>query len=83
MEEDGYEDDIPFVWLHDELYNKGKFLMRGAIQEILSVFNMYGQQPQVIQALEQLTSVFEDWGFFVRGDLDKPISFRFIMRRKE
>ena len=74
------EEDIGFVWLDDELYNKGKFLVRGTIMNILKPLEMYGQKSYVEQAIEELWKVCEDWGIYVRGNIDKPLSIEYVRR---
>ncbi len=77
------DDDYGFVWLEEDLYAKGKFLVRGAITQILEPLEMYGQKEYVLSAVEEIWKIVEDWGFWVRGDLSKPISVDYIRRNKE
>jgi len=69
-------------WLPDEKYNKGKFLLQGAITEILKPLRMYGQGEYVSQAILELVKLAEDWGKYVRGE-DKPINAKYVRRKKK
>ena len=69
-------------WLPDEKYNKGKFLLQGAITEIMNPLRMYGQDEYVTQAITELVNLAEDWGVYVRGK-DKPISAKYVRRKKK
>lgn len=76
------DDEIGFVWLDDNLYNKGKFLVRGAIMRILEPLALYGQKVYVDQAIEEIWKICEDWGMYVRGDIDKPLAIEYVRRNK-
>jgi len=69
-------------WLPDDKYNKGKFLLRGAIMEILNPLRMYGQSAYVDQAILELGKLFDDWGLYVRG-APKPLNINYVRRDKE
>lgn len=75
-------EELGYVVLSDEDYNKGRFLLQGAIIEIMKPLKMYGQDLYVDQATVELVKLFEDWGIYVRGDLSKPISVKYIRRKK-
>jgi len=75
--EDGY------IVLSDMAYNKGKFLLQGQVMKILEPLRMYGQGDYCDQALVELVRLAEDWGQYVRGDLDKPISIDYIRRLRD
>ena len=76
------DDDIIYTVLSDDLYNKGKFLVRGAIMNILKPLELYGQKPYVEQAIEEIWKICEDWGLYVRGDIDKPLAIEYVRRKK-
>ena len=69
-------------WLPNDKYNKGKFLLQGAITEIMNPLRMYGQGDYVSQAITELVKLAEDWGKYVRGE-DKPINIKYIRRKKK
>ena len=75
-------EELGYVVLSDEDYNKGKFLVRGAIMKVMKPLKMYGQTLYVEQAIEELWRVCEDWGIYVRGDLSKPISIEYVRRNR-
>ena len=64
--------------LSDEEYNKLKFQLRGQYVAILNVFNCYGLNHEVEQAIDECVKVAENFGMAVRGKgnsihiLDKP-----------
>ena len=76
------DDEVSFLWLDDELYAKGRFLVKGAIMTILEPLKMYGQEVYVNGAVEEIWKICEDWGIYVRGDLDKPLSIEYVRRDK-
>ena len=58
--------------ISDDAYAKLLFQMRGQFIAILNVFNCYGLQPDVDQALEECVTVAENFAMAVRGK-EKPI----------
>lgn len=56
----------------EEDYNKLVFQLRGQFIGILNVFNCYGMDNEVIQAIEECVRVAENFGMAVRGK-NKPI----------
>lgn len=62
----------------DEQYNKLKFQLQGQFIAILNVFNCYGMNNDVLQAIEECVRVAENFGMAVRGweksihIMDKP-----------
>ena len=56
----------------EEQYKKLLFQLRGQFTAILNVFNCYGMNNDVTQAIEECTRVAENSGMSVRGK-DKPI----------
>ena len=75
-------EEYGFPWLDEKLYNKGRFLTKGMIQDVLKVFDIYGMGVYIPGAVEELWKVCEDWGMYVRGDLDKPLSIDYVRRAK-
>ena len=75
-------DDLGFVVLSDESYEKAVGLFRMAVGGVLSVFNMYGLGAYIGQAQNEIVKLAEDFGLVVRGDPDKPISLEYIRREK-
>ena len=71
-----------YIVLSDMAYNKGKFLLQAQIMKILEPLRMYGQGAYCDQSLTELVKLAEDWGQYVRGDLDKPISIDYIRRAR-
>ena len=53
-------------------YDKLLFQLRGQFVAILNVFNCYGLNPEVQQAIEECMKVSENFGMAVRGK-EKPI----------
>ena len=76
------EEELGYITLSDEAYNKGVFLVRGAIMKIMKPLELYGQRDYVEQAITELTKVCEDFGLYVRGDLSHPVSIEYIRREK-
>lgn len=56
----------------EEQYRKLIFQLRGQYTAILNVFNCYGLNPDVNQAVEECVKVTENFAMAVRGK-DKPI----------
>jgi len=56
----------------EEEYLKLKFQLRGQFVAILNVFNCYGMNEHVLQAITECVSVAENFGMAVRGK-KKPI----------
>ena len=75
-------DELGYIVLSDEDYNKGRFLLQGSITDIMQPLRMYGQDEYVTQAIIELTKLAEDFSLYVRGDLNKPISVKYIRRKK-
>ncbi len=61
-----------YIKLPEEHYRKLLFQTRGQFGAILNVFNCYGMQDFVSQAIEECMKVTENFGQAVRGD-DKPV----------
>jgi hypothetical protein len=59
-------------WLSNEEYDKLLGQTRLKLNGIMAVFNTYGQQPYVHEAVEQALNVCENFGLRVRG-IDKPL----------
>jgi len=76
------DEELGYITLSDEDYAKGIFLMQGAITAIMNPLRMYGQNDYVSQAIIWLTKLGEDFGVYVRGDLSKPISEKYVRRKK-
>lgn len=70
-----------YNWLTDDQYNKLKFQLRGQFVAILNVFNCYGMNNDVLQAIEECVKVTENFGMAVRGN-DKPIHILNQLKRK-
>ena len=73
------DEEFGFIVLDDASYNKGKFLLQGAVTTILEPLRMYGQGEYVQQAILEIVKLAEDWGLYVRG-VDKPISANYVRR---
>lgn len=58
--------------IEENNYKKLLFQARGQFTSILNVFNCYGLNPFVEQAIEECMKVTENFGMAVRGK-DKPI----------
>ena len=58
--------------ISEDQYSKLLFQLRGQFGAILNVFNCYGMNADVLQAIEECTRVAENFGMAVRGK-DKPI----------
>ena len=56
----------------EEQYSKLVFQLRGQYIAILNVFNCYGMNSDVLQAVEECVKVAENFAMAVRGK-DKPI----------
>lgn len=56
----------------EEKYLKLVFQLRGQLGAILNVFNCYGLQPDVNQAIEECVKVAENFAMAVRGS-GKPV----------
>jgi len=67
--------------IEDEKYNKLKFQLRGQFTAILNVFNCYGMNADVEQAIEECMRVSENFGMAVRGK-DKPIHILSELKRR-
>lgn len=76
------EEELGYITLSDEDYAKGKFLLQGAITTIMNPLRMYGQDEYVSQTIVWLVKLAEDFGVYVRGDLSKPISEKYVRRQK-
>lgn len=61
-----------YTRISDARYKKLVFQLRGQYTAILNVFNCYGMNNDVVQAIEECTRVAENFGMAVRGK-DKPI----------
>jgi hypothetical protein len=59
--------------ISDEDYAKLKFQLRTQINAILQMFNCYGLGDYIPGAVEELTTLAENFGQAVRGDNHKPI----------
>ena len=74
-------------WLSDEEYNKGLFLVQGAITEIMAPLRAHGQgkftDDYITGAIIDLKKLHEDFGLWVRGQRDKPISAKYVRRKKK
>ena len=70
-------------WLPEEEYKKEMWLVQGAITDIMNPLRMYGQDEYVTQAIIWLTKLSEDHGLRVRGQKDKPISAKYVRRKKK
>jgi hypothetical protein len=62
-------------WLPEEEYAKAVGQLRLQLNGVMEVFMVYGQQPLVTQAIEEVVKLAEDFGLRVRG-VDKPIALR-------
>lgn len=70
-----------FHWLPDAQYQKSKTQLTMQIGGVLKIFNVYGQEPYIRQATEEIVKLCEDFGLRVRG-LDKPVSLDYVRRSK-
>lgn len=70
-----------YIVLSEQDYNKGKFLFQGQIHDLLEeVFDMYGMGIYISGVTLEIVQLAEDWGQYIRGDLSKPISLKYIRR---
>lgn len=70
-----------YIVLSEQDYAKGIFLLRGQIMELLKeVFEVYGLGIFIPGASEEIVKLVEDWGQYIRGDLNKPISIKYVRR---
>ena len=74
------DEELGYITLSDEDYNKGRTLYQMAITEIMKPLRMYGQNDYVNQAIIWLTKLGEDYAQYNRGMLDKPISSKYVQR---
>ena len=74
-------DEFVFVSLSDESYAKAIGQLRLAVGAALQPFCMYGMQDLVPGAQQQIVKLAEDFSLRVRGDLDKPISLNYVLRK--
>lgn len=70
-----------YNWLTEDQYNKLVFQLRGQFVAILNVFNCYGMNNDVLQAIEECVRVTENFGMAIRGK-DKPIHILNKLKRK-
>ena len=75
-------EEIPFVWLHDELYNKYLGLLRLQYNAVMRPFMMYGQDALIPGAIEQLLILAEIFCMNVRG-VEEPLSLEYAMDKLE
>lgn len=79
MVEEG--EDGGYIVLSEQDYAKGKFFLQGQIHDLLmEVFDVYGMGIYVSGVTLELVKLAEDWGQYIRGDLNKPISIKYIRR---
>ncbi len=62
-------------------YRKLVFQLRGQYTAILNIFNCYGMNSEVLQAIEECVKVAENFGMAVRGK-DKPIHILSKLKRR-
>ena len=74
-------DELGFVVLSDESYEKAVGLFRMAVGGVLSVFDTYGMGVFIGGAQDEIVKLAEDFGQVVRG-VDKPISLDYVRRSK-
>jgi len=67
--------------IDEDDYQKLLFQLRGQMGAILNVFNCYGMNADVLQAIEECTKVAENFGMAVRGK-DKPIHIMHEPKRR-
>jgi len=65
----------------EDEYQKFLFQVRGQFMAILNVFNCYGMNNDVLQAIDECTRVAENFGMAVRGK-DKPIHIMHEPKRR-
>jgi len=61
------KDDIPYIWLSDDEWNKLQFHIRTQINAILNPLRAYGQSVYVDGAVEELMKLFDLASQYVRG----------------
>jgi len=67
-------------WLPQEQYDKAVLQLRLQVGGIMHPLRMYGQDPFVDQAIDEIVRLTEDFGLRVRG-VDKPISLEMVRRK--
>jgi len=75
------DEELGYIVLSDEDYQKAVGQFRLAIGAVLTTFNMYGMDIYIQGAQEEIVQLAEDFGQRVRG-IDKPISIEYIRRNK-
>ena len=74
-------------WLPEEEYNKGLWLVQGAITELMNPIREHVQgefiKSYVAETIIDLKKLNEDFGLWVRGQRDKPISAKYVRRKKK
>ena len=72
------EQDIPYIWLSDDDWNKLQFHIRTQINAILNPLRAYGQGIYVDGAIEELMKLIDLITQYIRGKdimvkvIDKP-----------
>ena len=69
------QEDIPYIWLSDDDWNKLQFHIRTQINAILNPLRAYGQGVYVDGAIEELMGLFDLGSQYVRGK-DIPVKVR-------
>ena len=76
--EDG---EAGYIVLSEEDYNKGRFLFQGQVRDLLTeCFDVYGLGAYIPGVTLEIVKLAEDWGQYIRGDLSKPISLKYVRR---
>jgi len=75
------DEELGYITLSDEDYQKAVGQLRLAIGAVLTVFDMYGLGVHIKGAQEEIVKLAEDYGQRTRG-IDKPISIEYIRRKK-
>lgn len=74
-------EELGYIVLNDEDYNKAVGQLRLAVGAVLTAFNMYGMNVYIKGAQDEIVQLCEDWGQRIRG-IDKPISIEYVRRKK-
>ena len=73
-------------WIPEDEYKKGLFLVQGAITDIMNPLRLHQGEfinNYISEAIIDLKKVTEDFGLWVRGQKDKPLSAKYVRRKKK
>ncbi len=65
-------EEIPYLWLSDDEWNKLQFRIRTQLNTILNPLRVYGQSVYVDGAIEEIIKLFDLASQYVRGK-DIPV----------